>query len=103
MIYGGLSFFQRKEIKDYIAYLRAIVNPQDEVALKRIINYPARNIGDISINKISLYAHENNISFWDALLQIENVGLHGASLTSVQNFVVMMKSFQALLEHKKCV
>ena len=66
-IYGGISFYQRKEIKDYIAYLRIIVNPRDEEALKRIINYPARGIGKTTIDKAVLFANENNITMWEVL------------------------------------
>jgi DNA helicase-2/ATP-dependent DNA helicase PcrA len=57
-IYGGLSFYQRKEIKDFVCYLRCVANPQDEEALKRIINYPARGIGTTTLNKISVFAQE---------------------------------------------
>ena len=63
-IYGGLSFYQRKEIKDIIAYLRVIVNPSDEESLKRIINYPTRGIGSTTIDKILVGARDNNISFF---------------------------------------
>ena len=63
-IYGGISFYQRKEIKDFVAYLRMIVNPRDEEALKRIINYPARGIGKTSVDKAILFANKHNISFW---------------------------------------
>src|SRR6185295_14660081 len=66
-IYGGLSFYQRKEIKDIVAYLRVIINPNDEEALKRIINYPARGIGKTTIDKAILAANENNISMWEVL------------------------------------
>ena len=66
-IYGGISFYQRKEIKDYVAYLRVIVNPRDEEALKRIINYPVRGIGKTSIDRAILYANENNITMWQVL------------------------------------
>ena len=66
-IYGGISFYQRKEIKDFVAYLRVIVNPRDEEALKRIINYPARGIGKTTIDKAILAANENNITMWEVL------------------------------------
>ena len=65
-IYGGMSFYQRKEIKDVVAYLRLIVNPNDEEAFKRIINYPARGIGNTTVNKIAADAREQGISMWDA-------------------------------------
>ena len=66
-IYGGISFYQRKEIKDLLSYLRIIVNPGDEEALKRIINFPARGIGKTTVEKAILLANENNISFWKVL------------------------------------
>src|SRR6202008_2298228 len=66
-IYGGLSFYQRKEIKDMVAYLRLLVNTKDDEALKRIINYPARGIGKTTIDKTLLLANENNISMWEVL------------------------------------
>jgi DNA helicase-2/ATP-dependent DNA helicase PcrA len=76
-IYGGLSFYHRKEIKDYVAYLRVLVNTQDEEAIKRIINYPARGIGNTSINKISLIAQEQNKSFWEIICQANLYGFKG--------------------------
>ena len=100
IIYGGLSFYQRKEIKDYVAYLRAVANPRDEEALRRIINYPTRGIGDTTLNKVSLFAHEKGITFWEALTQAELAGIKGASLAAIQNFVVMMKYFHELMNHK---
>ena len=66
-IYGGMSFYQRKEVKDFIAYLRLVVNPKDEEALKRIINFPARGIGKTTVDKAVLYANENNLTMWDIL------------------------------------
>ena len=66
-IYGGLSFYQRKEVKDVISYLRLIVNPHDEEAFKRVINYPSRGIGDTTVNKVISAATENNISLWTVL------------------------------------
>jgi DNA helicase-2/ATP-dependent DNA helicase PcrA len=98
-IYGGISFYQRKEIKDYIAYLRVIINPQDEEALKRIVNYPARGIGKTTIDKTVLYANENNISMWEVLNRAEQFGFRAGTLQAIQDFVIMIKSFQSML-HK---
>lgn len=98
-IYGGLSFYQRKEIKDMIAYLRILVNPQEEEALKRIINYPTRGIGTTSINKISLLAQEQNKTFWD-ILQENKQYFKGATQLSLENFTIMVKNFQAMLDKK---
>jgi DNA helicase-2/ATP-dependent DNA helicase PcrA len=99
-IYGGLSFYQRKEVKDMIAYLRILVNPQEEEAMRRIINYPVRGIGATTINKISLAAQEENKTFWDILQTPATLGFKGATLTALENFVVMIRNFQAMLEKK---
>ncbi|MFT3704234.1 MAG: UvrD-helicase domain-containing protein [Agriterribacter sp.] len=99
-IYGGISFYQRKEIKDYIAYLRILVNPNDEEALKRIINYPARGIGKTSVDRAILSANENNISFWKVLERAKEFGFKGGTLESIENFVLMIKSFSSMLQHK---
>lgn len=97
-IYGGISFYQRKEIKDYIAYLRVIINPKDEEALKRIINYPARGIGKTSIDKAVLYANENNISMWQVLERAAEFGFRAGTLQAISDFVIMIKSFQSMLQ-----
>lgn len=94
---GGTSFYQRKEIKDYLAYLRTIVNPADEENLKRIINYPARGIGKTSIDRISVFAAQNNITFWDAIQSPAAVGIKGAGATAIESFVYLIKSAQAMM------
>jgi DNA helicase-2/ATP-dependent DNA helicase PcrA len=99
-IYGGISFYQRKEIKDFISYLRIIVNPNDEESLKRIINYPARGIGKSSIDKAVLMANEKNIPMWEVLKQASSLGYKGATLESVDQFVLMIKSFASMLATK---
>lgn len=99
-IYGGISFYQRKEIKDFISYLRVIVNPNDEESLKRIINYPARGIGKSSIDKAVLVANEKNIPMWEVLTEAASVGYKGATLESVGLFVQMIKSFASMLATK---
>ena len=97
-IYGGISFYQRKEIKDYIAYLRITINPKDEEALKRIINYPARGIGKTTIDKAVLFANENNISMWQVLEQAKTFGFKAGTLEAIEGFVIMIKSFQSMLQ-----
>lgn len=97
-IYGGISFYQRKEIKDLVGYLRIVVNGRDEEALKRIINYPARGIGKTSIDKAVLMANENNISMWEVLEKASSYGFKGASLQSIEEFVTMIRSFRSMLE-----
>ncbi len=99
-IYGGLSFYQRKEIKDYIAYLRIIVNPKDEEALKRIINYPVRGIGKTSIDRAILAANETNISMWQVLENAPMFGFKAGILNAIEEFVLMIKSFHSMLPHK---
>jgi len=97
-IYGGLSFYQRKEIKDLIAYLRVIVNTKDEEALKRIINYPVRGIGKTTIEKCVIIANENNVTLWDVVTRAGEAGFKGSTLESLNNFVTMIKYFQSMLE-----
>lgn len=96
-IYGGISFYQRKEIKDLVAYLRIIVNPSDEEALKRIINYPARGIGKTTIDKLVLAANENNISMWKVLENAAQYGFKAGTLSALDEFVIMIKSFTSML------
>ena len=94
-IYGGLSFYQRKEIKDIIAYFRLVANPDDEEAFKRIINYPARGIGATTVMKIADCAHQNRVSFWEVIGNIEHYGLNvnkGAQ-TKLENFRLLISSF----------
>jgi DNA helicase-2/ATP-dependent DNA helicase PcrA len=97
IIYGGISFYQRKEIKDFITYLRVVVNPSDEEALKRIINYPARGIGKTTIDKIILFANTNNVSMWEVLTKAKEIGFKAGTLESIENFVLMIQSFQSML------
>ncbi len=99
-IYGGISFYQRKEVKDFIAYLRLVVNPNDEEALKRIINFPARGIGKTSVDRAVLAANDNNISMWQVLERAQSHGFKGGTLESIGNFVTMIKMFQSELNKK---
>ncbi|HEX4877444.1 MAG TPA: UvrD-helicase domain-containing protein, partial [Chitinophagaceae bacterium] len=96
-IYGGISFYQRKEIKDLVAYLRIIVNPRDEEALKRIINYPARGIGKTTIDKLILIANENNISVWEVVENAAKYGFKAGTLSALDEFATMIKSFASML------
>jgi DNA helicase-2/ATP-dependent DNA helicase PcrA len=99
-IYGGTSFYQRKEVKDYLAYLRIVANPRDEEGLKRIINYPARGIGKTTMDKAVLYANESNQSMWDVLCNAAMFGFKSGTLEAIDNFVTMIKMFQSELEKK---
>lgn len=94
-IYGGLSFYQRKEIKDIIAYFRLVANPDDEEAFKRIINYPARGIGAATVTKIADCAHLNQVSFWEVIGNIEHYGLNvnKGTQTKLENFRLLISSF----------
>nr|WP_294903063.1 UvrD-helicase domain-containing protein [uncultured Lacibacter sp.] len=98
IIYGGISFYQRKEIKDFIAYLRLIVNPRDEEALKRVINYPARGIGKTTVDKCVLFANEQNISMWEVLTRAQEYGFKAGTLEAIDNFVTMIRSFASMLQ-----
>lgn len=99
-IYGGISFYQRKEIKDFLAYLRVVVNPFDEEALKRIINYPARGIGKTSVDRAVMNANEQNISMFQVLEQASRFGFKAGTLESIDNFVMMIRMFQSELQKK---
>ncbi len=95
-IYGGLSFYQRKEIKDIIAYLRLVVNPDDEEAFRRIINYPTRGIGDTTVQKIAASAQEHHISLWDVISSPDGYGLavNKGTLGKLDRFRLMIEMFQ---------
>lgn len=94
-IYGGLSFFQRKEIKDVIAYFRLVANPDDEEAFKRIINYPARGIGNTTVAKIAACALDNHVSFWQVISSPEHYGLgvNKGTLAKLESFRLMISGF----------
>ena len=94
-IYGGLSFYQRKEIKDIIAYFRLVANPDDEEAIRRIINYPARGIGATTVAKVAACAHENQVSIWEVIGEAAHYGLNvnKGTLTKLENFRLLISSF----------
>lgn len=98
-IVGGLSFYQRKEIKDLLAYLRFVVNHEDEEAFKRIINYPKRGIGDTTVEKMLVAAYEHDIPLWD-VIQNATSFLGGRAANSVDDFCTMIKSFGIEVERK---
>ncbi len=97
-IYGGISFYQRKEIKDFLAYLRLIVNPKDEEALKRIINYPQRGIGKTTLEKLGTAANENDVSLWDAMNSAAAYGIRATTNQLLKDFITMIRYFQSLLQ-----
>ncbi|MGV3686851.1 MAG: ATP-dependent helicase [Daejeonella sp.] len=94
-IYGGTSFYQRKEIKDLIAYFRITFNPNDEEAIKRVINYPRRGIGDTTIERIIITADQHNITLWEVISEAHRY-LDARSATAVSNFALMIQSFQVM-------
>lgn len=99
-IYGGMSFYQRKEIKDFMSYLRIIVNPRDEEALKRIINYPVRGIGKTTMDKALLLANQQNVSIWDIISDAAAQGFRAGTLEALNKFVTMIQLFQSEIPKK---
>ncbi len=99
-IYGGLSFYQRKEIKDVLSYLRLVINPADEEALKRVINYPARGIGQTTLDKLIVAANGYERTIFKVLENIDklDVGINSGTKTKLKNFVTLIKSFQVMNE-----
>ena len=100
-VVGGLRFYERKEIKDLLAYLRVLANLEDEISLRRVINVPKRGIGDRAIECVDLYAQTNNLSFWSALSQCDQApGMPNRAAQSVKEFVSMMIALRTLVEAK---
>ena len=101
-IYGGISFYQRKEIKDLLSYFRLIINNNDDESIKRIINYPARGIGQTTIDKLTVAALEHDISLWMVISNLKdfNLGINAGISTKINDFVTQIKSFNHLLEYK---
>lgn len=99
-IFGGMSFYQRKEIKDLLAYYRLTINNNDEESLKRIINYPARGIGDTTVDRIVVASNDHNISLWKVIENISefDIGLNSGAKAKVEEFVMMIKSFSIMLK-----
>jgi DNA helicase-2/ATP-dependent DNA helicase PcrA len=93
-IYGGTSFYQRKEIKDLLAYFRLTANPKDEESLKRVINYPVRGIGKTTLDKIAIAANERGVSMWEILEKPDGMGLNSGTLHKLDEFLTMIKSFR---------
>lgn len=99
-IYGGQSFYQRKEIKDLLAYYRICINSNDEEALKRIINYPARGIGNTTLDKLIIAANDHSVSVWKVIENLNdfNLGINSGAQNKINEFADMIKSFSAMLE-----
>ena len=101
-IYGGLSFYQRKEIKDVLAYLRLIINPKDDEALRRVINFPARGIGNTTMDKVLLAANHYKVALFDIVANIDKIEikLNQGTKRKIEDFALKIKSFKALAEEK---
>ncbi|WP_428233106.1 ATP-dependent helicase [Flavobacterium sp.] len=97
-IYGGLSFYQRKEIKDVLCYLRLVINPKDEEALVRVINYPARGIGDTTVEKLTIAANHYKRSIWEVMVNIDKIDLklNSGTKNKINDFVTMIQNFQVI-------
>ncbi len=99
IIVGGIKFYERKEIKDVLAYLRILVNPADTISFKRIINYPARGIGDATISKIDAFAREHQLSFFDSLSRVQEIkGLQKPTRQRILEFVKLYQKYEKLLD-----
>jgi DNA helicase-2/ATP-dependent DNA helicase PcrA len=97
-IYGGMSFYQRKEVKDLLAYFRFVCNPSDEEAFKRVVNYPKRGIGDASVSRMVVYAAESGISLWEVLCNPQMCGLNSSASQRILDFTTLIKSFRIHLD-----
>lgn len=97
-IYGGTSFYQRKEVKDLLSYLRFVINPNDEEALKRIINYPARGIGDTSLNRLIYLSGQQNMGLWEVIKNIRSFPEIGNGGPKIENFGMMIQGFVKMTE-----
>ncbi len=95
-VVGGTKFYDRKEVKDVLAYLRSVVNPSDEVSLKRVVNVPKRGVGETSIGRLDAWARANGRGFGEAMVHVEEVGLTGKALSGVRAFAALLDEFRAL-------
>ena len=100
-VVGGLRFYERREVKDLLAYLRVLANLEDEISLRRIINVPKRGIGDTSLDYIDLFAQQHNVSFWQGLLRVnENASVPARAATAINEFTAMISALAVLVEAK---
>ena len=100
-VVGGLRFYERREVKDLLAYLRVLANLEDEISLRRIINVPKRGIGDTSLDYVDLFAQQNNISFWQGLLRVnENSSVPARAAQAINDFTAMISALSVLVEAK---
>jgi DNA helicase-2/ATP-dependent DNA helicase PcrA len=100
-VVGGLRFYERREVKDLLAYLRVLANLEDEISLRRIINVPKRGIGDTSLDYIDLFAQQHNVSFWQGLLRVnENASVPARAAAAINEFTAMISALAVLVEAK---
>src|SRR3954466_5291089 len=95
-VIGGTRFYERREVKDALAYMRAVVNPTDEVSLKRIINVPKRGVGDTSLGRVDAWANSHGVTFAEALDHAEEAGVHGRALTGIRELVELLEDLRAV-------
>ena len=100
LVYGGLSFYQRKEVKDLLAYLKLLVNPKDGESLKRVVNYPVRGIGNTTLMKCQLLANQNELTLWEVLDSIDTWGFNKRVCNAITGFTTMIRSFSSELKRK---
>ncbi len=100
VVYGGMSFYQRKEIKDLLAYMKVIVNPKDEESLRRVINFPTRGIGNTTMQKVTIVANQNEISIWEVLKSLSFYGFNARITNAVDGFITLIESYQTSLGKK---
>jgi len=96
-VVGGARFYERREVKDMLAYLHAIANPEDEVSLKRVLNVPRRGVGDTSVGRLDSWAHANGVSFSEALAHAHEAGITGKALTGIGSFLALMSELRTML------
>src|SRR3954462_10653648 len=95
-VIGGTRFYERREVKDALAYLRAVINPTDEVSLKRIVNVPKRGVGDTSLGRVDAWANSHGVTFAEALDHAEEAGVHGRALTGIRELVELLEDLRAV-------
>src|SRR5205085_9354087 len=98
-VFGGVKFYDRKEVKDVLAYLRALANPDDEVSLKRIVNVPKRGVGDTSVSRVEAYAAERNLTFGGALARAIDAGVSGKALGGIRVLLDVLEELAGVSEH----
>src|SRR5438874_6764894 len=102
-VVGGTRFYERRDVKDALAYLRAVINPTDEVSLKRIVNVPKRGVGDTSLGRIDAWAASHGVTFSEALDHAEEAGVHGRALTGIREVATLLEELRAVDDSPRAV